>query len=264
MHPLPSLLVCGVIAIAPAMIGRAANADAPTLDDVGTRLQFAFYTADVAGLRRALEDLAALEVEDDLLGLRQTYSAYGNWKLAELLKGPDAPAASRAARDCALQGEAAAERTPRATLYALLSVCQRLSAELEGRVRAPLAAGRSRQALERGLALAPRDPRLLLIAGLNEYEQREATPAALGSAREQFEAAIAAFSAPFPAEGATDLYANAFDWGEAEAWVALGRVHLQQGNAVAARDALEHALVLVEDYREARQLLGQVTGTRPR
>lgn len=242
----------------------AADAYAAALDDLGTRLQFAFYTADVAALRRDLETLSGLEVANDLLPLKQAYSAYGQWKLAELLRGPDVPAAARSARVCAEESETVAMRDARPTLYALLSVCQRLTGELEGRVRAPLAAGRSRQALERAMTLGPRDPRVLLVAGLTEYEQRRVNAAALGVARERFEAAIAAFSATYPTGAATDVYAQAFDWGEAEAWVALGRVHMEQGNAVAARDAFEHALVMVEDYREARQLLGQITGLRPR
>ena len=43
----------------------------------------------------------------------------------------------------------------------------------------------------------------------------------------------------------------------------LGESYLQRGDPVAARDALERALVLAPDYRQAHKLL-QTAATRPR
>jgi Tfp pilus assembly protein PilF len=48
-----------------------------------------------------------------------------------------------------------------------------------------------------------------------------------------------------------------------EALTTLGETYLQRGDPVAARDALERALVLAPDYRQAQQLL-QAAATRPR
>ena len=43
-------------------------------------------------------------------------------------------------------------------------------------------------------------------------------------------------------------------WGEAETLVRLGELHLQRGEARAARDLLERALLIAPDYRAALSL----------
>jgi Tfp pilus assembly protein PilF len=40
----------------------------------------------------------------------------------------------------------------------------------------------------------------------------------------------------------------------------LGRGYLEQGDVVAARDALERALLLAPDYALARRLMKKITG----
>jgi Tfp pilus assembly protein PilF len=52
------------------------------------------------------------------------------------------------------------------------------------------------------------------------------------------------------------------DWGHAEALTLLGAQYLQRGDPLAARDALERALVIAPDFREAQNLL-QTAATRP-
>jgi Tfp pilus assembly protein PilF len=44
--------------------------------------------------------------------------------------------------------------------------------------------------------------------------------------------------------------------------VLLGQSYLQKGDSLAARDAIERALVLAPDYRKAQELL-QPAATRP-
>lgn len=257
------LLFAGVFQ--PAMAGEAPldSEGAVALADVGTRLQFAFYTGDVPALRRELSRLAPLDAPG-LEPLKATYAGYGEWKLAELMRVPDARAAADAARNCTTHLETALAREPeRAVLAAMLSVCQRLVSDLEGKVRAPLAATRSRQNLEKARRLAPRDPRVLLIEGINDYEQRRAARESLEPARMRLVAAAAAFDVGYPTGAANDVFADALDWGQPEAWATLGRVHLELGDPVAARDALERALVLVAEYRDARLLLEEITGPRP-
>ncbi len=268
MHALTSLLASALLfagGFLPALAGESPldNEGTAALDEVGTQLQFAFYTANVPALRRELARLAAIDAPG-LEPLKATYAGYGEWKLAELLRTRDAGAAADAARNCTSQMETALDREPqRAVLAAMLSLCQRRVSELDGKVRAPLAATRSRQNLERAQKLAPRDPRVLLIAGIIDYEQRRTSREGLEAVRAQLLAAAAAFEGGYPTGAVNDLFANALDWGQAEAWATLGRLHLELGDAVAARDALERALILVEDYQEARLLLQEITGQRP-
>jgi len=42
----------------------------------------------------------------------------------------------------------------------------------------------------------------------------------------------------------------------------LGHIYLERGEALAARDLLEHALAIAPDYRKAQDLLGALS--RPR
>jgi Tfp pilus assembly protein PilF len=45
------------------------------------------------------------------------------------------------------------------------------------------------------------------------------------------------------------------NWGYAETCYLLGKVELERGNVLAARNALEQALLQAPDYRDAQQLL---------
>jgi Tfp pilus assembly protein PilF len=48
-------------------------------------------------------------------------------------------------------------------------------------------------------------------------------------------------------------------WGAAEAYLLLARDLLDHGEPVAARDALEHALLLAPEFAQARRLMAQIT-----
>ena len=47
-------------------------------------------------------------------------------------------------------------------------------------------------------------------------------------------------------------------WGAVEAYLYLARDLMDLGDAVSARDALEHALLLAPDYRQARRLMAKI------
>jgi Tfp pilus assembly protein PilF len=49
-------------------------------------------------------------------------------------------------------------------------------------------------------------------------------------------------------------------WGAAETYAYLGRGYLEQGDVLAARDALERALLIAPDFALARRLLQKITG----
>jgi tetratricopeptide (TPR) repeat protein len=66
----------------------------------------------------------------------------------------------------------------------------------------------------------------------------------------------ALFDALPPAEG------DMPDWGHAEAFAWLGQSYLQLGDKVAARNALERALVLAPDFVWARSLQVQLKSAR--
>jgi hypothetical protein len=48
-------------------------------------------------------------------------------------------------------------------------------------------------------------------------------------------------------------------WGAAEAWLLLARDLLDHVDAVGARDALEHALLIAPEFAQARRLMTKIT-----
>ncbi len=48
-------------------------------------------------------------------------------------------------------------------------------------------------------------------------------------------------------------------WGLAEGYAYLARGYLDRGEPVAARDALEHALLAAPEYAQARRMMSQIT-----
>lgn len=245
--------------LAPALC--AADEAAVRLDDLGTRMQFDFYTADLGTLERDQASLAALDVPAPLAAVKATFAGFGAWKRAELLSATDPGKAGDAARQCVLELDRAVELEPkRAALHAMLSACQQRVAALQGRIKAPLAAGRAARSLEQAVQLSPREPHVLLIEGLAGLDRERVGEANVAAARKKLAAATVAFESAGQSS-ATDAFTVALSWGPAEAWNALGQLELILGNRAAARDAFERALVLVGDYREVQQRLKQVTGT---
>lgn len=229
------------------------------LDDLGTRLQFDFYTGDLPALARDEAILATVDAPPELASVKATLVGFAAWKRSELLRARDPGKAAEAARQCVAGFDRAVDLDPkRAALHAMLSACQRQVADLEGRVKAPLAAGRAKQSLERALQLSAREPHVLLIAGQAELERVQSGAGDGAMARKWLTGATAAFESA-SLSPRTDAMTVALGWGAAEAWNALGQLEVLEGKQAAARDAFERALVLVGDYRDVQERLKQLT-----
>jgi hypothetical protein len=220
------------------------------LDDVAARLQYAFYTADARALEEVLTLVDGLQVDAGLAAMKSYYAAYGRWRLAQVYAAipaaDSARSASRAAEACARDALAAIATDERmAEAHAIHAVCDDFSPSADGDGEKTEC---SRKSLRTAMSLAPANPRVLLIEALCTGEK--ADPARLREV-------VAAF------EGAPPRTSGKPDWGHAEALTLLGGSYLTSGDPVAARDALERALVIAPDYREARELL-QTAAARPR
>lgn len=229
------------------------------LDDATARIQYAFYTGDVRGIEAALALIERLELPESRKGMKEYFAAFGQWKLAELYDD-EAAAGRRSARSNAIRAADACEDAakqamrsdPRsAEAHAIHAMCSALAS------RAP-------DVLSLGSCLRHRDlrtareiddanPRVRLIEVQCMFEG-EPTPSADMLAR--VEEVVKAF------DGARPVGPGWPDWGHAEALLLLGRLQLQQGDAIAARDSLERALVIAPDYRKAKELLQQATKSR--
>ena len=148
---------------------------------------------------------------------------------------------------CVRHIEAALKLDPRmAEAHAINAICSALAPSLT-----MTSCARSR-ALRTALELEAGNPRVRFIEMLCSTENADAASIQIDKLR----ALVTAFeSAPPSGPGKPD-------WGQAEALVLLGQGYLHRGDPLAARDAIERALVIAPDYRKAQELL-QAAAVRP-
>lgn len=223
--------------------------------DIESRIQYAYYTEDARALRNLQDTVAAAESRDRLRGY---YAGLVAWRLALLAAQDPATvpggSAAQLAQHCVHELDAVIDaEADAAEALALRSACLSLPLA-SGGLRVPFAGRKPRKDLERALQLAARNPRVLLIDALSDYQ----LPASQGGQKERalskLRGAVAAFEAeraagPDPLPG----------WGAAEAYLFLARDLMDRADGVGARDALEHALLLAPEYGPARRLMGKIT-----
>jgi hypothetical protein len=219
--------------------------------DLEGRIQYSYYTEDAPALRGLAEMLAADESRDKLHGY---YAGLVAWRLAQLAarRPGDARGASPAqlTRRCAGELDAAlAAAADFAEGLALRAACLATRA---GSTHGAHAAGRARRDIGRALRLASRNPRLLLIDAMSDYQLAPELGGNKERALVKLRQAVAAFE--LERAGAEQLPG----WGAAEAYLLLARDLLDHGEALGARDALEHALLIAPDYAQARRLMAQI------
>ncbi|MBV6415695.1 MAG: hypothetical protein CMLOHMNK_00208 [Steroidobacteraceae bacterium] len=231
------------IATALLLLALPAGA-APAADwsDIEGRIQYAWFTEDLRGLRAVLGNLPRGDADD---ALRAYYQGFGQYRIALLTQARDRDAARRAAEACADRlGQSIEARRDFADAIALHAACLRLVAALKP-WKLPLLGPRSSAQFERAVALAPDNPRVLLL-GAAAGDGPARAIATLGKA-------IAAFEAE--RQGVASLPA----WGAPEAYLELARREFERGDATAARAALERALLLAPQFEAAKRLLASLT-----
>jgi tetratricopeptide (TPR) repeat protein len=231
-------------------LGAVSNAYAANVDwmDVEGRIQYGFYTEDPRALGEVVSQLSGPEQGED--PLLHYYIGLANFRLATLVATKDKTRARQAAARCVSRLDAAVTaKSNFAEGLALQSACLRTLGDLTP--WKPLAGPRSSGQMERAAKLAPKDPRVLLLQALESGEEGKLDAPAIATLKK----AAAAFEAERQGVGRTP------GWGAAEAYAYLGRGYLEQGNVVAARDALERALLIAPDYALARRLMHKITGS---
>jgi tetratricopeptide (TPR) repeat protein len=246
----PGFMQSGRRLLAFLLIGLAGSsaASADQWMDVESRIQYGFYTEDVRALSDVLAQLSAPGSSQDE-AMHHYYIGFANYRLSSVLAAGDKTRAREAAARCVSRMDAAVTSKPGfAPALALQAACLRALSNLTA--WKPLAASRSSGYMERAMKLAPKDPRVLL---LNALENGESGP--LGQeAIAKLQKAAAAFEAERQEVDRTP------GWGAAEAYAYLGRGYLEQGDIVAARGALERALLIAPDFVLARKLMSKITG----
>src|ERR1700731_927334 len=205
---------CGCCALSAAALVSVClgAARTETWRDIETRIQYGYYTEDAPALRSLADPVAADESHDKLHGY---YAGLLAWPLA------------------------------------LRAACLAPPRDANGS-QTSHAAHRARRDIERALQLAGRNPRVLLLDAMNDYQLAPRLGGNKERALVKLRQAVAAFEVE-----RTDTE-HLPGWGAAEAYLLLARDLLDHGEPVGARDALEHALLLAPEFAQARRLMAQI------
>ncbi len=221
--------------------------------DIETRIQYGYYTEDAPALRSLEDTVATDESHDKLHGY---YAGLLAWRLAQLAaqarSAAQGASAAQLAQRCVSEADAAlAVQGDFAEALALRAACRATPLDANGS-QTSYAAHRARRDIARALQLAGRNPRVLLVDAMNDYQLAPGLGGNKERALVKLRQAVAAFEVE-----RTDTE-HLPGWGAAEAYLLLARDLLDHGEPVAARDALEHALLLAPEFAPARRLMAQI------
>jgi len=233
--------------------GAAAPAAETFWRDIESRIQYGYYTEDATALRRLRGLIAADESHDKLHGY---YAALLAWREAQLAaQGVPASRGERAgelAERCVSEADSVLESQAAFTdALALRAACLATPLKAGG---GAISVHRGRKDIEQARKSSPRDPRVLLVDGMNDYQL-----ASSGGNRERALPKLRLAVAAFEVERAG--LERLPGWGAAEAYLLLARSLLDHADPVGARDALEHALLIAPEYAQARRLMARIVGS---
>ncbi|MGC3980841.1 MAG: hypothetical protein QM808_06265 [Steroidobacteraceae bacterium] len=206
------------------------------LDDLTGRIEYAFYAGDARTLQQSVQALEKLQVDASERDLYGSYLNYGRWKLAQLLATTDPNQAQQSAQLCA---DGYSSVSSAATQQALAAACLNVLETLRP-LRGVLYRRERDAAITHAVQTGSKTLEVQFVAAWLATKNARQDASAGYTAIKQVVAQYSAASA---------------SWGHAEACYLLGQAELVRGDKLAARNALEQALVLAPDYRDARQLL---------
>ena len=232
-------------------IGSSNEDDIEALLNARVKAEYAFYTQDPRYLGNVRGEFESLTSHRSIESLAYYYAGYVDYRLAQLHIDSNKSAAIEHLDNC-IAALKKAIKTDRelAEAYALQSACYSLKAGAQS-VKAVYLGPKASRRIAQAREMAPENPRVALLDGLNDYYR----PASLGR---DVDSAFAKFSkaAELFADGA-DVQPGNPDWGHAEVYALLGEIYLSRDDAALARESFEHALLIVPEYKKAQRQLAE-------
>lgn len=262
MSWIESILLLALLSIAPVLVASAraaAPAQVPQSSShwrrIESRIESGYFQQDAAGLRALADSLSADggASGDDAKDAewRSYYAALAAYRLALLARSDEARAWPYAQRCVDGLNRTLMLDTVSAEALALQSACLALQSDLDP-WRSPLAAPLSLARIDKALRIAPDNPRVLLLGALGARER----PALFGGDRQQAFALMQRAVSSFEGQKAEQRALPG--WGAADAFTDLAQDYLRLGNALAARNVLERALLVAPDFAQARHLMAEI------
>jgi tetratricopeptide (TPR) repeat protein len=217
-------------------------------DTLRTLIDRATVRGDTTQLNAAaaLADRALQAFPND--GLLLHYRGYASYRRAQLLMGIGADDASEQGFKAALELlDRSSDALPLAETAALRASAmgQLMAGSMIAGMRYGSAAG---DADEEAQALAPNNPRMLMLQAVSTFYKPSAFGGSESRARTMIQKAITAFDTDTPRAGYPA-------WGKAEAWAWKGVMAQKAGNTADARAAFERALAIEPEYGWVRSVL---------
>ena len=194
---------------------------------------------------------------DGVIADPQYASAYKQFRLLQdaVLAKRDSDA-KRAGDACVSTLDALIQRQPRSfEALALQSACYGYLANLGG-MAAIRNGSRSGKSIEAALALAPKNPRVILVDGFGMYFRPKFVGGDKGKGCARIREATQAFDSN-NSNGVASVSSSALDWGAAEAHYWSGRCARDAGDTTTARAEFEKALALDPNLTVAKKALGR-------
>lgn len=243
-------MTCGLVLSLLAIIPSASSAsleEQARLDDLAGQIEYAFYAQERVPLQQAVQTLEGMVAQDNSPAAR-VWLNYGRWKTAQLT----ARTAANTAADVASRCVAASwpDKEParvQAVGHALNAACAELLAELQP-LRSVFHRRDRQRELQQALAIGSKQAQVHFVAAWIAQHNGD-----MKSAHESLQRAAVLYDANGHASDTTT--GDLGEWGQAEMFYLLGKLENDRHDTLAARNALERALVLAPDYRDAAVLI---------
>ena len=217
--------------------------------DLQAQILYAYHAEDSNQLASLVQTLATRVQAGGADATLRYHLAHAQYRFGLLSRDAHGHNAARAFTGCVDELKAVLEQDPNsAESLALQAACYGELARVE-KLEAVLLRARAAARLAGAVALAPRNPRVLLIEA-NDGLARD-KPDSVEKSRAFTELMMAAQI--FEQTSATTL--DAPSWGHAEAYLALGRQLQARGDVLEARNWLEKSLIVAPDFKAAQRQL---------
>jgi hypothetical protein len=232
IHALPLALAAAALA--------AKAAPSPELLDLAARVHYGYYQSEPRTIEAAIAALDRLADSPEVA----YYKDFAALRRAQL-GAADPPGLARLGACARRDVPTALDKRLAAEAWVLIAACAQLAGDQ----------GRRDRALARARERDDDNPRIALVEVWAAATASATEAAELERFAAKLAAAVAAFDAWTPS-------IDDPDWGHAEALTAMAAAAMKRGQARAARDLVERALLLAPDYRAALEVRAALQSAR--